>query len=63
MQDGVIRQMEIIEAAARLVETFRQQHPDGDVAGTKGLRNVLMQGYADSDLMAGRLMHPGRLAS
>ena len=51
LQDGVIRQMEIIgEAAARLSEAFQATHSEWDIRSMKGLRNVLIHGYADVDL-------------
>lgn len=51
LQDGIIRQMEVIgEAAARLSETFRKKHRDVDVAGMKGFRNVLIHGCAEVNL-------------
>ena len=51
LQDGVIRQMEIIgEAASRLSEAFQSAHPEWDIRNMKGLRNVLIHGYADVDL-------------
>ena len=51
LQDGVIRQMEIIgEAAARLSGAFQATHPEWDIRNMKGLRNVLIHGYADVDL-------------
>lgn len=51
LQDGIIRQMEIIgEAASRLSEAFQGMHPTLDIRNMKGLRNVLIHGYADVDL-------------
>lgn len=51
LQDGIIRQLEIIgEAAARLSNTFQKEHPDLDIRNMKGVRNVLIHGYANVDL-------------
>jgi len=51
LQDGVIRQLEIIgEAVKKLPETLRNKHPDvpwSDVAGT---RDKLIHGYFSVDL-------------
>lgn len=51
LQDGIIRQLEIIgEAAARLSDAFQQEHRGLDIRNMKGVRNVLIHGYANVDL-------------
>ncbi|HBQ94739.1 MAG: DUF86 domain-containing protein [Firmicutes bacterium] len=50
LPDGVIRQMEITgEAAARLCEASPETHSEWDIRNMKGLRHVLIHGYADVD--------------
>ena len=47
VQDGVIRQLEIIgEAVARVSPHFRAQHPDWPWASMRAMRNHLAHGYA-----------------
>lgn len=51
LQSAIIRQLEIAgEAAGRLSEAFRKDHPAIDAREMKALRNVLIHGYADVDL-------------
>ena len=48
---GVIRQLEIVgEAASGVSADFRAAHPEVDWRGLKGLRNVLIHGYANVNL-------------
>jgi uncharacterized protein with HEPN domain len=51
-QSAVIRQLEIIgEAAGRLSPSFRVSHPQLPWQRIKDLRNVLIHGYAEVDLL------------
>lgn len=51
VQSAVIRQLEIAgEAAGRLSDEFRASHPEIEARRLKGLRNVLIHGYAAVDL-------------
>jgi uncharacterized protein with HEPN domain len=51
VQDGVIRQLEVIgEASRNLSEEFRAQHPDLPWPQIIGLRNRLIHAYFDVNL-------------
>ena len=51
LQDGVIRQLEILgEAAGQLSSVFQANHPTLDIRNMKALRNVLIHNYANVDL-------------
>lgn len=51
LQDGVIRQLEIVgEAGGRVSPSFRASHPDIPWADVKEMRNALIHGYARVDL-------------
>jgi uncharacterized protein with HEPN domain len=50
IQQGVERNLEIIgEAARRLSDTFRSNHPDIDWRGVIGLRNIVAHQYDQVD--------------
>lgn len=49
--DAVVRELEIIgEAAGKLGDLFRQQHPDFPAAQASGMRNRLIHEYFAVDL-------------
>jgi uncharacterized protein with HEPN domain len=51
VQDGVVRQLEIIgEACRNLSDSFRAQHPDLPWKQIIGLRNRLIHAYFDVNL-------------
>jgi uncharacterized protein with HEPN domain len=51
VQDGVVRQLEIIgEAARNLPEGFREEHPDIPWGQIVGMRNRLIHAYFQVDL-------------
>ena len=51
IQDAVIRNLEVIgEAAKRVSEEFRQEHPEIPWRGMTAMRDVLIHDYAGVDL-------------
>jgi uncharacterized protein with HEPN domain len=51
LQDGVVRQLEIIgEAAKNVSSTFRDTHPELPWSQMTGTRNKLIHGYFDVNL-------------
>ena len=50
LQDGVVRQLEIIdEAAKRISEPYRQQYPNVPWTKMSGMRDKLIQDYEEVD--------------
>ncbi|EQD52423.1 protein containing DUF86, partial [mine drainage metagenome] len=48
VQDGVIRQLEIVgEAVVRISGQFRDKHPEWPWASMRAMRNHLVHGYAN----------------